>query len=70
MSHQNLTVTSGERRVAKFVEVDSRAGTSTTSLQGLLQALDELQVTTSDQIAILRTIYKSGQLYAEFIDNE
>ena len=70
VSHQNLTVTSGERRVAKFVEVDSRAGTSTTSLQGLLQALDELQVTTSDQIAILRTIYKSGQLYAEFIDNE
>ncbi len=68
VSHRNLTIDSRQQRVAKPVKLDSRGGTSTTSIDGLIEALDTLQVPTSDQIAILRQIAETGQLYGELID--
>ena len=70
VAHRNLTIDARQGPAAKFVPIDSRNGTSTTSIEGLLQALDALQVPTSDVIAILRKIRKSGALYAEFVEGE
>lgn len=51
------------------VLIDKESRQSTTQLRELVEALNQLQVPTSDVIEILREIHRSGKLHAVFDDH-
>jgi len=67
IAHNNLRV-----KVANptFLGVESTPGgpVNPARLDNLVQALNQLQVPTEDTIDILRTLYRSGKLHAQFIE--
>jgi len=67
VSHNNLRVAIGAN---PFMGVQNTPGgpVNPARLGNLVQALNQLQVPTEDTIDILRTLYRSGKLHAQFIE--
>ena len=68
VTHNNLTIETGDRLVSQFVEIDSNSDSATTQMQALLEALNALKVPSKDVIAIIRHIHRSGALYGQIVE--
>jgi flagellar P-ring protein FlgI len=69
ISYGSLTITpqSGRGPGGRFVEVSPKDDPSKPRLKNLVDALNVLNVPTKDIVAIIKGIYKQGNLYGELI---
>jgi flagellar P-ring protein precursor FlgI len=69
IAHNNLRV---KIDAPAFLGVQSTPGgpVNPARLDNLVQALNQLQVPTEDTIDILRTLYRSGKLHAQFVEEK
>lgn len=67
ITHRNLRIEAGGRRNEGLVPVGNEPVERNASLRALADALNALDVSTDDLIAIIKTLKKKGDLYGEVV---
>lgn len=65
ITHRNLRIEAGVKTIGNLVPVGQQTPDGNASLKALADALNALDVSTEDLIAIIKTLKKKGDLYGE-----
>jgi flagellar P-ring protein FlgI len=67
ITHRNLRIEAGGKNLDSFVPIGQQPLEANASLKALADALNALDVSTDDLIAIIKTLKKKGDLYGEVV---
>lgn len=67
ITHRNLRIEAGGKSMDGLIPVDQQSPGNNASLKALADALNALDVSTDDLIAIIKTLKKKGDLYGEVV---
>ena len=68
ISHKNLSISTRPTALGSFVGVSSKDGaTPPATLKNLVDALNALNVTNEDKIAIIKALKRQGNLYGDVV---